>query len=587
MTRIGVTVSCAILALLVLLPVGTMVVESFTVGEVRTRSGEVYRGMITGNDADLVRIRPRDTGRTVEIPTDDVVFVGGVFGWDNFDGLLTGRSERNMLLGTLALAGVSTLLALLIGLPLGLLFGAVRFPGRPFFELVLTLPIVLPPILFAIGTYHDLANFEPAFLRAAFVFALTLYPLVSLMVARAVRGIGADALDAARLQTSPFDAVMRTALRPALPGAAAGALLVFVFVIADFAIPDFLGVTTAKNTIVVYANAVFRAWQNDLDAGRATAVGMPVTIMALLGFGGVLWIESKRGAASVGGDFRELRPLRIGRRGTMLAFGFLSIVLLVAVVWPAAGHLETASGAHFGEEVARQGTAPQPIASSDPRAKPASLWDGLQRGVHHERVGESAMTSIGLATGASLLALLVAILATEAGRGRRRLDRVILLVCFLPVAVPPMSLAVGWVSFYGSEFAQLRWSPILLLAARLLPFATFAVRAARSRVDEQMIHAASVAGLPPAARLFRVTLPLIASGAALGLLFAFLFGLREVDALIFTRSGGETMPVQLYNMIHYGFDVQVAGLSLLWTGGVALLLGALALVTGSRFRLLP
>ena len=128
---------------------------------------------------------------------------------------------------------------------------------------------------------------------------------------------------------------------------------------------------------------------------------------------------------------------------------------------------------------------------------------------------------------------------------------------------------------------------ILLLAARLLPFATFAVRSARSRVDEHMIHAAAVAGLPPTERLFRVTIPLIGSGAALGLLLAFLFGLREVDALIFTRSGGETIPVQLYNMIHYGFDVQVAGLSLLWTAGVALLLGAIGLLAGARFRLLP
>ena len=46
---------------------------------------------------------------------------------------------------------------LLIGLPLGLLFGACRFPGKRFLEAALTLPIVLPPILFAIGTYHDLA----------------------------------------------------------------------------------------------------------------------------------------------------------------------------------------------------------------------------------------------------------------------------------------------------------------------------------------------------------------------------------------------------------------------------------------------
>ena len=40
-------------------------------------------------------------------------------------------------------------------------------------------------------------------------------------------------------------------------------------------------------------------------------------------------------------------------------------------------------------------------------------------------------------------------------------------------------------------------------------------------------------------------------------------------------------------MIHYGFDVQVAALALLWTGAVGLFLALLAFLLGSRFRLMP
>ena len=114
-----------------------------------------------------------------------------------------------------------------------------------------------------------------------------------------------------------------------------------------------------------------------------------------------------------------------------------------------------------------------------------------------------------------------------------------------------------------------------------------AVRAARARVEPELLDAAALAGLPPLTRALRVTLPLVAPGAALGFLLAFLFGLREVDAVVFTRTGAETFPVQLYNMIHYGFDVQVAALSLLWTGAVGLFLLGIVFLTGSRFRLLP
>ena len=67
-------------------------------------------------------------------------------------------------------------MALLIGLPLGMLFGATDLPGRRLFEPLLgALPLVLPPILLAIATYHDLLErLEPEFLRAVLVFGLTL-----------------------------------------------------------------------------------------------------------------------------------------------------------------------------------------------------------------------------------------------------------------------------------------------------------------------------------------------------------------------------------------------------------------------------
>jgi ABC-type spermidine/putrescine transport system permease subunit II len=106
-------------------------------------------------------------------------------------------------------------------------------------------------------------------------------------------------------------------------------------------------------------------------------------------------------------------------------------------------------------------------------------------------------------------------------------------------------------------------------------------------LDDELLEAAAVAGLSPMRRFVRITVPMVAPGVALGLLLAFLFGLREVDALVFTRMGGETLPVQLYNMIHYGFDVQVGALSLLWVGGVGLFLLAVVVLCGTRFRLLP
>jgi iron(III) transport system permease protein len=585
MGRLAVSLALLALAVLVLAPVGTLVFESLRVDVVETRGGERLKGHVKDRDERGVTIRVHGTTVSRFVERADVVSEGRAFSLLNYADVLSGTGERNMLLATLALAGAATLLALVVGLPLGILLGATDLPGRRFLEILTVLPLVLPPILLAIATYHDLIKVEPSFLRAVLVFGLSLFPLVSLFTARAVRATGAQAVEAALLQAPARVAAFKVLLPPALPGALSGALLVFVFVVSDFAVPDFLGVTTAKNTITVYANAVFRYWSADGNVGKATAAGMPPTLLALAAFGLLLRVERRRAAATVGAAYREPDPLPLGPARWPLLVAVLALLALT-LVWPSVRHLETAGGKHFGDPVALRGVGGQPIAD-DPRAKPRSTLDGLRRGVRHERVGVNAVNSLTLAGGAALLATLLALALAEAGRGRPRLDRFLLVASFLPVAVPPMALSVGWVTFFGPKFVAQSWAATLLLGARLLPFATFAVRAARDRVQPELLDAAAVAGLSPLQRTLKVTLPLVAHGAALGFLLAFLFGLREVDAIVFTRSGAETIPVQLYNMIHYGFDVQVAGLSFLWTVGLALLLVVVGLTTGRRFRILP
>lgn len=576
------TVALALLlgVLLVGAPLAVMVAQSLTADLVETKDRS-FLGQKTDSDAQKVTIRVSGETDFRGIPRGEIVRESRVFSLVHYKGVLTGAGERNMFLATVALAGASTLLALLLGLPFGLLLGATDLPFRRFLETASVLPLVLPPVLLAIATYHDLLPVRPQFLRAVIVFGLCLYPLVSLLVGKALRATGADALDAARVQVPPATALFRVALGPALPGAAMGALLAFAFVVSDFAVPDFLGVTTAKNTIVVYANAVFSRWNNDGDAGAATAAGMPATALALSAFAAVLWIEKKRAASTVHGDFRSPEPLPLGRARRPL-FAAALLLLGLSLVWPAARHLETASGAHYGEEVASGGVRTQVVP--DARTKPHSLVDGLRKGLRHDGVGESALLSVKLAGGGALLALLAALLLVEAGRIAPRLDRVFLILCFLPIAVPPMSLAVGFVKLWGPTRVSGQYFPSILLAARLLPFAAFAVRTARLRLAPELLEAGAVAGLSGLRRYVRLTLPLLAPAAGLGFLLAFLFGLREVDALVFTKSGAETMPVRLYNMIHYGYDVQVGGLSFLWTAAVGLLLLLLAILV-PRFRL--
>ncbi len=585
MSRLGVLIALSLVGIVVLAPIGAMVAESLLAFEVVTDDGESFVGFPRDQDHLGVTLEVYGEVGVTYFEQAEIRSAGRVLSVANYRSVLAGAGERNMLLATLALAGASTLLALLIGLPLGLLFAATDLPGRRFLEGLSILPLVLPPILLAIAGYYDLLHLKPEFLRAVAVFGFSLFPLVSLLTARAVRAGGAEALETARVHAGTWEALLRAGLRPALPGAAAGALLVFVFVVSDFAVPDFLGVTTAQNTITVYANAVFRYWAKDGNAGAATAAGMPATLLAIAALVLVLVVESRRDATTVGTRHREIEPLPLKGWRWPLA-GFVAVVFTIAVLFPLYRHIETAGGAHYGNPVSQGGAAPMPTAAEAARAPPTSVMDGLRKGVNYPGIADNVKYSLILSAGGALLALLLAIALVEAGRRRPKLDRFLVLAGFLPVAVPPMVLAVGWVKLFGS-WTNLEYFPVVLLGARLLPFATFAVRAARRQVAPELIDSAAVAGLGPTARLFKITLPLIAAGAAQGFMLAFLFGLREVDAVIFTKTGAQTLPVKLYGMIHAALDVQVAGLAFLWTCGIAGLLIILRLLIGSRLRLVP
>ncbi len=59
------------------------------------------------------------------------LFVNGRFSFDLFYNLFASTQTRHLLLTSLSLAGLVTLLSLLVGLPLGILLGKSDIPGRP------------------------------------------------------------------------------------------------------------------------------------------------------------------------------------------------------------------------------------------------------------------------------------------------------------------------------------------------------------------------------------------------------------------------------------------------------------------------
>ena len=178
-----------------------------------------------------------------------LVAVAAKVDWPQFWSLISSQSSVTALLLSLKTAAASTVLCLLLGVPMAFVLARsdnrlVRM-ARP----VILLPLVLPPVvggialLYAfgrlglIGQYLDAAGIQIAFTTTAVVLAQTFVSLPFLVIALegAARTVGADyEVVAATLGARPTTVWWRVSLPLLAPGLASGAVLAFARSLGEF-----------------------------------------------------------------------------------------------------------------------------------------------------------------------------------------------------------------------------------------------------------------------------------------------------------------------------------------------------------------
>ncbi len=158
--------------------------------------------------------------------------------------------DGHPLLLSLKVAGFATLLALLLGLALGWIFGRHRFIGSGVLEAACMLPLVLPPtvigyaILVVMGRHSALGGWLRRTFDYTIVFswhgavvasALVALPLIIMSASAAFAGVDRQLEAAARtLRQSRWSVFVRVTLPLAGPGILAGTLLAFARAMGEF-----------------------------------------------------------------------------------------------------------------------------------------------------------------------------------------------------------------------------------------------------------------------------------------------------------------------------------------------------------------
>ncbi len=460
-----------------------------------------------------------------------------------------GTQLPGMLVTTVVLLVGVVACTLVLGAGLAWLVGRYRFPGQRWFSWLLVLPLAVPSYVLGfvyLGLLDHPGPVQSA-LRSVFgpgvwfpemrslpvavvVLSLAFYPYVYLLARAALTEQTAATYEAARvLGQGPLTAARRVVLPLARPSLAAGAALVAMETLTDFATVQYFNVQTVSV-------AVFQIWNGMYDRVAATEIASLVLLFAIA----VIALERlARGRARFHqrGGARTVEPVRLSGRGAWAATGLCSLVVGVTFVVPVAQLVAWSSATTLFDAG----------GALDPRYLTYLV---------------NSLTVAGLtALACAALGVLVAS-GTRLGGGAstRRLAR----LATVGYAVPGPVVAIGVLGMLAAADAALdavgsSWGGVLVTGTlvgliyayvvRFLALAYNSVDASLEKVAPSITDAALTLGASPRSVVRRIHLPLVRSGVGVALVLVAVDALKELPVVLLLRPFGfETLAIWVYQL---------------------------------------
>ena len=183
-------------------------------------------------------------------------------------------------LQSLVIAGLSTGLALAVGLPAGRALGLMEFPGKGAIKLVLLLPIIVSPLATLMGIQFVLIRLglNGTLAGVVLVHLLPTIPYMTLVLSSVYANFDTDYEAQARsLGASPIQVLWQVTLPLVAPGIVVGALFAFLISWNEFLLTFFVG----GGRVLTLPMILFTALQGG-NTGLTAAIAVTSVIPALI-----------------------------------------------------------------------------------------------------------------------------------------------------------------------------------------------------------------------------------------------------------------------------------------------------------------
>jgi iron(III) transport system permease protein len=454
------------------------------------------------------------------------------------------------IISTLVLTTGVVCTSVVLGVGLAWLISAHRFPGRRVLGWALVLPLAMPSYILGFVTTSVFGVAGPLqvwwrdqFGRDAWfpeirsmpgaiaTLSLTLYPYVYLLARAALRDQASGAYLVARtLGASRGEATRRIVLPMLRPAVAAGAAIVAMETLTDFATVQYFNV----DTVTV---GVFRIWRGSYDRDAAAELAALILVFALLAIGLERVLRGRARFGESGGEAAGVEPRQLRGWRAAGATTLATAVVALAFVAPVYRLLTWA----IAEQTSSRGT---PLVSS-----------------YGEFLGNSlVLTGVTVA-----VCVMTSVYIANARRfGQARIVGTANRASIVGYAVPGPVVAMGVVLVLvavddllenvglGLPGAVATGSFIALAyayAIRFLAPGMTTVEAGLGQVPDELTSSARSLGASPGRVIGRVHLPLSRASLLAAAVLVGVDALKELPIAYLLRPVGfDTLPVWVYNL---------------------------------------
>ena len=493
----------------------------------------------------------------VLLPVGDTLYQAAHVGSSEATELLFRPLVGELLINTIGLAAATTLVCGVIGTGCAWLTERTNLPGRQAWAVLAVVPLAIPPFISSYA-WVSLSPAFQGFAGALLVVSCAYYPLVYLPVAAALRGIDPALEESARtLGRGPWACFFRVVLPQLRPALLGGMLLVGLHMLGEFGAFALLRFRT-------FTTELYAEYRTGFNGPGASLLAVVLLVLCLVCLVAELRVRAGAHYARVGGGTR--------RRMAPLVLGWMTLPMLAAVAVLTAATAGVPLGMILYWLTQHGAAAITPAEVSPARlldATGASIWLGL--------------------TGAALTVLLALPLAFLAARYQGWAITVLERAAYLTQGVPAIVVALALIALTlesAPPLYQSAGSLIFAYAILFLPLALVSIRAALMQVQKALEEVARSLGLGWFAVVWRVALPLAASGLSAAAALVFVSVVTELTAtLLLAPIGTRTLATEVWadtSTVAYAaaapYAALMAALSLVSTWLLARRFGSAALV---------